>query len=136
MDPKLNRRQMLWSEATRLALGGILGSFLATGCRTPRFVREDPEGVPTGYVIDPAICTHNLDCARVCPCDAVGFTGHSSEDDGPVCRTCWIDLEKCCGCGRCYRRARTTRSSPATARTRSPRASSDAPPSLAEWEPA
>ncbi len=103
MDPKLNRRQMLWSEATRFALGGIIGSFLATGCRTPRFVREDPDGVPTGFVIDPAICTHNLDCARVCPCDAIGFTGHAQEGEGPICRTCWIDLEKCCGCGRCYR---------------------------------
>jgi ferredoxin len=104
MDEKLNRRELLWTGTTRLALGGVLGTFLAgTGCRAPRWHREEPEGVPTGYVIDPAICQHNFDCARVCPFDAVGFTGHEDQADGPACRQCWIDLARCAGCGRCFR---------------------------------
>jgi ferredoxin len=104
--PSLNRRQMLWASASHLTIGGVLGSILsaASGCRAPQFHRDDPEGAPpTAYVIDPAICTHNFDCARVCPCDAIGFTGHAEPGEGPECRTCWIDINKCCGCGRCYR---------------------------------
>ncbi len=103
-DPVLNRRQMLWASASRLTLGGVIGTIMAaTGCRSARNLRPEPEGVPTGYVIDPAICTHNFDCKRVCPCDAIGFSGHEANAEGPECRTCWIDLDKCCGCGRCFR---------------------------------
>ncbi len=103
-DPNLNRRQMLRGAAQTLTLGGVLGSILsAAGCRTARYFRDDPEGAPTAYVIDPAICTHNKDCGAVCPCDAIGFKGHAEDGEGPACRSCWIDVNKCCGCGRCYR---------------------------------
>jgi ferredoxin len=100
---RLYRREMLITS-TRLALGGVLGGLLGTvGCRAPTYRREEPEGVPTGYIIDPAKCTHNFDCGRVCPCEAVGFSGESKGADEPACRSCWINLDKCCGCGRCYR---------------------------------
>lgn len=60
--------------------------------------------MPTGYTIDPAICTHNFDCERVCPCGAIGFTEEDAKDgDTAECRTCWVNLDKCCACGRCFR---------------------------------
>jgi ferredoxin len=105
-SPFFDRREALFASA-RLALGGVLGGLLAssTGCRSPQNQRDAPdvkEGVPSGYIIDPAICTHNFDCARVCPCAAIGFGDHAVKD-GPVCRQCYIDLDKCCACGRCFR---------------------------------
>lgn len=87
-------------------IGGVLGGLLAsaTGCRAPAVFRDYPSGAPTGYVIDPALCTHCRDCARVCRCDAIGFDDDAHKgEEGPACRTCWVNLDKCCACGRCYR---------------------------------
>ena len=104
-DARFDRREALWSS-TRIALGGVLGGLLAsaTGCRAPAVFRDYPSGAPTGYVIDPALCTHCRDCARVCRCDAIGFDDDAHKgEEGPACRTCWVNLDKCCACGRCYR---------------------------------
>jgi ferredoxin len=103
-EPYFDRRDILRSTS-HLALGGVLGSLLAAaeGCRAPQIYRDSPTGVPTGYIIDPAKCTHNEDCQRVCPCGAVGFEGEAKDGEGPECRTCYINLDKCCACGRCFR---------------------------------
>lgn len=103
-EHSMDRREMLLSSVGGV-IGGLLALTSASGCRAPQIYRDEPKGVPTGYIIDPAICTHNFDCQRVCPCDAVGFSVKDAEagSDEPECRTCWINLDKCCGCGRCFR---------------------------------
>jgi ferredoxin len=96
-DPALlDRREALWG-AGMAAIGGVLGSlFSLTGCRAPMVYRDYPKGSPTGYLVDPSICTRCGDCYRVCRCDAVG--GHPNDAE-----QCWIIIDKCCACGRCYR---------------------------------
>jgi len=110
-----------------MAVGGVLGSLLLSGCRSPEVYRDFPQtdearydprlgiGPPTGYLVDPRYCTRCGDCLRVCRCEAVG--GYTfNENDKPGTYTspamteeesdkhqCWIYLDKCCACGRCYR---------------------------------
>jgi ferredoxin len=97
---RFDRREALWS-AGALAVGGVLGSLMGlTGCRATEVYRDFPDGAPTGYIIDPTVCTQCGDCERVCRCDAVPHTGHPEDPDH---KQCWIDISKCCACGRCFR---------------------------------
>ena len=110
-DHLYDRREALLRGAA-LALGGALGSILLSGCRAPMVYRDFPQGSPTGYLVDPRICTRCGDCLRVCHCDAVGgftYDEHNSKKspakspDEADPGQCWIYIDMCCGCGRCYR---------------------------------
>lgn len=95
-----------------MAVGGVLGSILLTGCRSPQVYRDFPQGSPTGYLVDPRYCTRCGDCLRVCRCEAVGgYTFHEGDpltspaksEETSDKHQCWIYIDKCCACGRCYR---------------------------------
>jgi ferredoxin len=105
-----------------LAVGGVLGSILLSGCRAPMVYRDFPEndtnrfpknlGPPTGYLVDPQYCTRCGDCLRVCRCDAVGgYTfdeNNKHKSPAPTAEVsdkhqCWIYIDNCCACGRCFR---------------------------------
>jgi ferredoxin len=102
-EARFDRREALWLSS-RLAVGGVLGTLLAAaGCRATPAVRGFPDGSPTAYYVDPALCTHCQDCLRVCRCDAIGFDASASHGaNEPECTVCFINEDKCCVCGRCY----------------------------------
>jgi ferredoxin len=111
-DEELFDRREALLRGAGVAIGGVLGSLLLSGCRAPQVYRDFPQGSPTGYLVDPRYCTRCGDCLRVCRCDAVGgFTfdpddkkkspAKNADEADPA--QCWIYLDKCCSCGRCYR---------------------------------